>query len=356
MHIPVGIKSLAVSFPSVIRTNDYFKENYPDLVAKSEEMGLARAFSLAYATPSNEFELAMQPYSQDPFRGTVERRVLGTGESSLTLEYKAAIDTLNAAKLSIEDVDLLIVSSFLPNQIGFGNAAFLARELGLKCGAWNLDVHAASAPIALETASALVQAGVYRNVLVVISCTYSRLTDENDTLSWFFGDGAGAFLVSSLEMNQGILSSKIINTGVLCDQFPIEIKTDEYNNPQLRMQVSEGANKIMSETATEHLRTCCDGAVEKAGISWDEIDFFVSCTPMAWFSDFCVRVLNINPERTINLYPYYANIGPVLSINNLYHAAKMGKIRENDLILMYAVGASSSASACVMRWGNVALG
>jgi 3-oxoacyl-[acyl-carrier-protein] synthase III len=34
----------------------------------------------------------------------------------------------------------------------------------------------------------------------------------------------------------------------------------------------------------------------------------------------------------------------------------MGKIRENDLVLMYSFGAASSASASVMRWGDVALG
>lgn len=88
---------------------------------------MARLFSLVESAPSNEFELEMMPYLQDPFRGTVERRVLGLGESSLTLEYKAAKDALLSAKFSPNDVDLLIVSSFLPEQIGFGNAAFLAR-------------------------------------------------------------------------------------------------------------------------------------------------------------------------------------------------------------------------------------
>ena len=34
----------------------------------------------------------------------------------------------------------------------------------------------------------------------------------------------------------------------------------------------------------------------------------------------------------------------------------MGKIRENDLVLIYGFGAAGVASASVMRWGNVALG
>jgi 3-oxoacyl-[acyl-carrier-protein] synthase III len=93
-----------------------------------------------------------------------------------------------------------------------------------------------------------------------------------------------------------------------------------------------------------------------AGLTLDQIDFFLFNTATAWFSSFCVRVLGIDSERTINLYPQYANIGPVLTVANLYHAAQMGKIRENDLVLIYGFGAAGVASASVMRWGNVSLG
>ncbi|WP_375504428.1 3-oxoacyl-ACP synthase III family protein [uncultured Nostoc sp.] len=358
MHSPVGIRSLSVSFPSIIRTNNYYKENYPKLIAQAEQKSLARLFSPAKSTPSNEFELEMMPYLSDPFRGTVERRVLAPDESSLTLEYRAAKDALEAAKLAPNDVDLLIVSSFLPEQIGFGNAAFLARQLGLglQSGAWNLDATCASTPVALQTACALVQAGAYRNVLVVISCTYSRFFDEDDTLSWFFSDGAGAFVVSPLQLNQGILGTKTVNTSVLCDQFFFKATEDEQGNTLLRMQVTKGTNKVISETATELLTICCEGAVNAAGVTLDEIDFFIFNTPTAWFANFCIRVLGINPEQTIDVYPLYANIGPALTVANLYHAAQMGKIRENDLVLVYGFGAASSASASVMRWGDVTLG
>lgn len=356
VHPPVGIRSLALSFPIIRRTKDYYREKYPELIATAEQKSLARLVSLAGSTPSNEFELEMMPYLSDPFRGTVEQRILGPGESSLTLEYRAAKDALDAAKLSPDDVDLLIVASFLPEQIGFGNAAFLARQLGLQGGAWNLDATCGSTPVALQTACALVQAGAYRNVLVVISCTYSRFFDEDDTLSWFVGDGAGAIVVGSLEPNQGILGTKAVNTSVVCDQFFFKLTEDEQGNPRFRMQVAKGTNKVISETAVGLLRTCCEGAVAAAGVTIEQIDFFIFNTPTAWFASFCTRVLGIDPERTINLYPLYANIGPALTVANLYHAAQLGKIRENDLVLVYGFGAASAASASVMRWGKVALG
>ena len=356
VHCPVGIRSLAVSFPSIIRTNDYYREKYPELIAQAEEKGLAKLFSFSESDPKNEFELEMMPYLEDPFRGSIERRFLGPGESSLTLEYRAAKDALKAAKLSPDDVDLLIVASFLPEHIGLGNATFLARQLKIQSGAWNLNATCGSTPVALQTACALVQSRTYRNVLVVISCTYSRFFDEEDTLSWFFSDGAGAFIVSSIEPTQGILGTKAVNTNMLCDQFFFKLTLDKQDNPQIRMQVAKDTNKVISETATELLLTCCEGAVDKVNVTFDQIDFFIFNTPTAWFASFCTRMLDISLERTINVFPLYANIGPALTVVNLYHAAHLGKIRKNNLVLIYGFGPASTASASVIRWGEVALG
>ena len=356
LHSPVGIRSLAVSLPNIKRTNDYYIEKYPDLIAQADQKNLAKVFSFAGSIPSNDFDLEMKHYLSDPFRGAVERRLLGSGESSLTLEYDAAKDALAAAKLSSDDVDLMLVASIWPEQVGFGNAAFLAQQLGLKGAAWNLDAACGVTPVALQTACALVRGGEYNNVLVVVSCTYSRFFNENDTISWFLGDGAGAFVVSSLELNQGILGTKTIHTAVLADTILPQLTQDKHGNPKLCMQIGQGANKLFRETATDLLSICCEGAASAADVTLKQIDFFLFNTATAWFSRFCTRVLGIDPKRTINLYPQYANVGPVLTVANMYHAAQMGKIRENDLVLIYGFGAAGAASASVMRWGKVALG
>ncbi|NMG08483.1 3-oxoacyl-ACP synthase III family protein [Brasilonema sp. UFV-L1] len=353
---PVGIRSLAVSFPSVIRTNDYYRENYPELIAQVEQKTLSKVFSPADSTLRNEFELEMASYLHDPFRGSVERRVLGPGETSLTLSCRAAKDALEAANLSVNEIDLMLVATIFPEQIVPGNAAFVARELGFQGAAWNLDSTCSSAVAALQTASALVRAGEYRNVLVIICTNYSPFTDENDTLSFFLGDGAGAFVVSSLKPNQGVLGTKIINTASTCGTFFNELTTDAQGNPRMYIRAAKGTNKILSDTAAPLLRQCCMGALEAAGLTLDEINFFAFNTPTAWYASLCIRALGINPERTIDLHKRYANIGPMLPLANLYHGAESSKIRENDLVLVYNIGSVSNAGATLMRWGDVALG
>lgn len=357
MHHPVGIRSLAISFPSVKRTNDYYREKYPEKVAQAEQETLAKVFSPNESSPkSSEFDQAMSPYLSDPFRGAVERYVLDSNESSLTLETRAAKEALKAVKLNSEDIDLMLVTSMLPDQIGIGNASFLVDKLSLSCPAWNIESMHSGALVGLQTAYAMVKSGEYRNVLMVVSCTYSRYVNENDTLSWIMGDAAGAFLVSSLESNQGILGTKIVNTSSTNKACSFEIIKDREDNPQIRLQPGKRMSKLLRENIVNYIHESCHGAIVDAEVTLEEIDFFVFNTPFAWFAKLFTRTLKIDSKQTLNLYSYYGNIGAALPIANLYYAAKLGKIHKNNLVLVFSMGGSSTAAATVMRWGDVALG
>jgi 3-oxoacyl-[acyl-carrier-protein] synthase-3 len=353
----VGIRSIALTFPSIVRTNDYWQNKYPNLVNVAEQKALARLFSASNSNEKTcEFDQEMIPYMSDPFRGATERRILAADESSMTLEKRVAFDAIAAAEMSPDELDLMIVTSLFPERIAPGNASFLVGEMGLRCPAWNLESTCSSALVALQTANALVQTGAYRNVLVVISCIYSRFVDEDDTLSWFMGDGAGAFVVSALKPNQGVLGTKIVHTAATCGAFFNELTLDAQGNPRMRIQNGKNASQQIRGTGVEFVRACSLGAVEAAGVSLDDIQFFAFNTPTAWYANLCVRALDIDPDRTINLYPQYANIGPVLPIANMYYGAQTGKVKENDLVLVYTIGSASTAVATVMRWGDVKLG
>jgi len=304
----------------------------------------------------NVFTAAMLPYLDDPFRGTVERRALAKGETALALEAEAARGALAAAGMSPGDVDLLIVTSFQPDQVGVGNAAFLARELGVARPAWNLESACASSVVSFHTACGLVQAGQYRRILVVASCTYTRNADDADSVSWFLGDGCGAFVVGRTEEGYGLLGMHTVPTTETCDTFYYALDGGSADAPpRAVMQCTPSSGKILAETAEPHLVACCEGAAREAGVAMKDIDFLVCNTPTAWFSAFAARALGIDESRTISTFPRYGNVGCALMPANLHAAAKAGRIRRGDLVMLYAVGSVSTASAAVVRWGDVAL-
>src|SRR5579863_10255450 len=139
MTSAVGIRSLAVSFPSTVRTNGYWQRKYPGLVDNAEKLGLARLWKLRDREPASTFEDVMLPYLSDPFRGTVQRRRLGPGETALSLELRASRQALAAASIEPADIDCLMVGSFMPDQFPVGNSAFLSRELNYHGAAWNFE-------------------------------------------------------------------------------------------------------------------------------------------------------------------------------------------------------------------------
>ncbi|APR86005.1 3-oxoacyl-[acyl-carrier-protein] synthase, KASIII [Minicystis rosea] len=355
MKTPVGIRSLSVSFPSVLRTNDHFRKTRPELVAEAEKAALARLWKKQGGSGA-QFDAEMEPYLGDPFRGTRYRRVLGPDETCLSLEIRAARQALEAAALRPSDIDCMIVASFLPMQPGVGNAAFLAGALDYEGAAYNLESACTSAAVATQSAVALIRAGECERVLVVVSCTYSRVSDDRDSLCWFLGDGAGAYVVSAVPEGQGVLGMKIVNTSKTCNTFYYDLHDHPTRGPMIRIGAHERTGRVLGQVSGPYLVECCDGALAQAGLTRDDVRFFVFNTPTAWYGRFCAQALGVSPERTIDTYPEYANIGPALMPVNLYTAARAGRIAPGDVVLVYTIGSVSTAGAVVMRWGDVGLG
>jgi 3-oxoacyl-[acyl-carrier-protein] synthase-3 len=200
-----------------------------------------------------------------------------------------------------------------------------------------------------------VRSGSHRAILVVISCTYSRVAPETDTLAWANGDGATAFVVGPVPAGQGLLGISSIHTADGCGAMYYEIDGSS-GVPQIRMRSGEHAASSLRRISERGVRECCHGAAAKAGVSLDDIDFFVMPTPTAWHAAFCAKALGFARERTINTHPVFANTGPVLMPTNLFYAALSKRIEPGSLVMVHTVGVVSTASAAVLRWGDVGLG
>ncbi|MFJ2061331.1 3-oxoacyl-ACP synthase III family protein [Streptomyces sp. NPDC087908] len=294
----------------------------------------------------------------DPFRGARERRVMAAGEGTLDLELRAVHKMLEARGIEAADVDAWMVSSFIPDTFGAQNAAYLAQRLGVTKPAWNFESTCTSSIVGLQTASALIRAGEYDRVAVVVSIASSKLVEPDDSLAWFLGDGAGVFLVEKCGAGDGILGTAIIGTPESCDAFRCEMEAAaDDGRPVVRWKVGDAAaGRSMRDNAGDQVRRCVAAALDRAGHTQEDVDFFVFNTPVAWFASFAARSLGIDLARTSSVYDRYANIGAVLTPANLFHAVHEGLIKDGDLIVLFGVGSVSTAGAVVMRWNGAALG
>jgi len=351
-----GLRSLSVRFPPRARTNDFWLDNHPEIVADASKRALGRVWLREEdCREPSLFESEMQPYAHDPFLGTTQRRVLNPGESALSLEEPAAREAMELAGLAPSDVDLLISSAFPADELGIGNAVFLARALGLEGAAWNLETACSSGLVALQTAAALVESGRHDHVLVVVSCTYSRVNDERSTMSFNVGDGAAAFVIGPVGEPFGVLATASVNTAETADALRF-VYEDDGNEAALRMHAVRGAGPQLRDSTERCVPLLVHRVLEKSNLGLDDIDLFVCNTPTAWYSSFFARAIGVAHDRVMDVHDESGNTGPVLWPSSLHRAAIRGKLEPGSIVLLFSIGSVSSAAAAILVWGEVPIG
>lgn len=365
--IAAGIQSLAVALPEDIRTNNYWCERYP-AVAEAQRKWQQQQSTTERPLYREEhkkdkflFDALMEQYVSDPFNGALERRVLKEGETTKSLALKAVRQVLDGSAIPLTQIDLLISNSMFPDWMAGGDGAHIANELeGYRGGAFNIDSTCSGSLSALLTALAFVQSGQARHVLVVSACHFSRAIEETQHASRLTGDAAGAFIVGPVDGGYGLLGAKCLHTGETTGKWYVEAVPDPTGSmrggSKVRQDVTNTTMHVLRNTAGSYLRSCTEGALQSANLKLEDIKFFIFHSYLAWATDFAATVLGVDPCKTINTFPFYTNIGPATMPVNLHHAAKLGKIKPGDPVLLYLFGGEGQAVAAIIRWSETYLG
>ncbi|MEG4421415.1 3-oxoacyl-[acyl-carrier-protein] synthase III C-terminal domain-containing protein [Microcoleus sp. LAD1_D5] len=356
MNQAVGIRAIAVNFPEQVRTNDYWKNNHPEFLAGLEQKNQKVRLFDNDAQENANWVQAVKPYREDIFRGALERRVLAEGETSISIECGAIEKVLQANKVEINDVGLLISCAMFPEELVIGNATHIAQKLGFRGVAWNLNATCGGALLALENAVALIRDKRFKRVLVSLSCNYSKHIEYTNSFSFTLGDGAAAFIVEKLEEGQGLLHSYSTNTHDTCGVIYPRFTVDQMGNPRVLITLNKNLVKYATSLFIKYFQQCCQKILFESGIAVEDIDYFIFYPPAAGYVDFCALELNVPKDKIIDIFPKYGNISVVSAMAALHHAAAVKKIRKDDLVMIYSHGFSGSSAASIIRWGDVALG
>ncbi len=149
--------------------------------------------------------------------GIHNRHIAADDEAASDLAYKASLAALENAKLSPEELDLIVLATATPDYFGIpSTAALIQHRLGAD-NAGAMDIFAACTGFiyALETAKAFMESGSSRNALVIGTEVLSRVTDWKDRNTCvLFGDGAGAAVLTD---NRESPLSNIRHSILRCD-------------------------------------------------------------------------------------------------------------------------------------------
>ena len=142
--------------------------------------------------------------------GIRERRLARHDEATSDMAREASRVALLDAGVAAEDIDFIFVATNTPDTLFPSTAARLQASLTeIPIPGVDLQAGCTGWIYAISLASAAIQAGLYKRVLVVASDKLSSIVDwEDRTTAVLFGDGAGAIVLEARQDSEaGVLSS-----------------------------------------------------------------------------------------------------------------------------------------------------
>ncbi|MBW8894139.1 MAG: beta-ketoacyl-ACP synthase 3, partial [Burkholderiales bacterium] len=142
--------------------------------------------------------------------GIRARHFAAPDETASDLAFPAAQAALEAAGITADQLDLIIVATSTPDMVFPSTACLLQRKLGVfGCAAFDVQAVCAGFIYALSVADAMIKSGAASKALVIGAEVFSRILDFKDrTTCVLFGDGAGAVVLAASE-EPGILATEL---------------------------------------------------------------------------------------------------------------------------------------------------
>lgn len=141
-------------------------------------------------------------------RTGIEERRFAEGVETSEMAYESALSALKAAKLSAEEIDLILVATVTPDMVFPTVSTMIQDRLGAKNAA-AMDISAACAGFiyGVATAQQFIETSAYKHVLVVGVEKLTKFVNMEDrNTAVLFGDGAGAAVIGPVAEDKGILA------------------------------------------------------------------------------------------------------------------------------------------------------
>lgn len=288
--------------------------------------------------------------------GIRERRYAEEGIGSSELGTKAAVMALEEAGIAAADLDAIICATVTPDQIAPANAHLIQANIGaVNAAGFDLNAACSGFVYGLSVASAFIQSGMHKNILLIGTETTSRILNwDYRATAVLFADGAGAAVLTPDTEGNGVLTSHIGSDGTGAEILNMPLGgwkyrvTEEFvrNNPMII-----GMNG--PELFKRAVRVFCDEiylTLENADVSIDDIALFVPHQANARITDAVRERVGIPEEKVFMNIDHTGNT-VAASIPMALHEAKVaGKIKKGDLILLAAFGAGLTWASALVRW------
>ncbi len=285
--------------------------------------------------------------------GIHQRHIAAEGERTSDLALAASERALDAAGISGDDIDIIVLATATPDETFPATATRVQQAIGMHRGA-AFDVQAVCSGFiySLNVADNFIRLGQAETALVIGAETFSRILDWSDRSTCvLFGDGAGAVVLRAQSgegttNDRGILSNHIRSDGrhhdlLYVDGGPSSTKTVGH----LRM-----AGREVFRHAVVNLTLVVKEALAANGLCPEDIDWIVPHQANRRILASTTDKLGISMEKVVLTVDRHANTSAASIPLALAEAAGDNRLKPGQLIVLEAMGGGFTWGASVLRW------
>lgn len=287
--------------------------------------------------------------------GIEERRIAEPGTTTSDLAFAAGRQALKQAKLSPQDIELIIVATTTPDMLFPSTSCIVQQRLGAKQAVcFDLSAACSGSVFAMITAQQYLQTGRYKNALVIGAEVLSGFIDwtDRDTCV-LFGDGAGACVLQPVKRG-GIVATDMGCDGTAAEllymagggsKYPPSHQSVDQRLHFLRMNGTEIFKLAVRRMADSAKKVMAQGKVKPGRVAC-----FIPHQANVRIIEAVAKWADLPREKVFMNLQRYGNTSAASNLIALYEAVKMKKVKPGDHVVMVAFGAGLTWGSILLQW------
>lgn len=287
--------------------------------------------------------------------GIKERRLLKEeGQGTSYLAIKAAQDLLTKGQIDPLEIDVVIVATATPDLPVAATAVYVASQIGAT-NAFAFDMQAACSGFlfGMSTASAYIQSGKYKKVLLIGADKMSSIIDYTDRATCIiFGDGAGAVLfepnIDGLGLQDEILKSDGIGREFLKIEAGGSILPPSEETVANKQHYVFQDGKTVYKYAVSGMADVSEKIMQRNQLTNEDINWLVAHQANKRIIDATSSRINLEDDKVLMNIQRYGNTTSAtlpLLLNDFEHLLKKG-----DNIIFAAFGGGFTWGSIYLKW------
>jgi len=291
------------------------------------------------------------------YMGSIQRHEAAPSQATSDLATEAAKDAIKDAGISVDEIDVIVLSTITSDYVVPPSAGIVQANLGSRAKFFQIDSACTGFLDALQVAHGLLAGSAYRTALVVCADVFRKMIRPDDYGSLTaFGDGAAAVVLGHVDEGYGfdtIVSGSEGEAGDLMmipmggSRHPITTPEDLAN---LSFQSLHSKFLEVIPWAVDRMGLACREALAGAGLTLDDVDWVIPHQPSLPTVQLGIAGLGVDPAKVLLTFQDYGLSGGSTVPLALWRGYREGRFEEGQTILFVAMGAGMAWGAAIYRW------